>query len=103
MSGDVVLTEQDGGREVPVSAGDVIELRLPENPTTGFRWSFDAPGVELVEDRYEDVGEGLGAASQRVLRLRVTATETDLNLRRGQMWDPAMPPDATLTFRLRPR
>ena len=103
MSGDLVLTEQDGGREVPVSAGQVIELRLAENPTTGFRWTFDAPGIEVIEDRYEDTGEGLGAGSTRVLRLRVPAADTDLHLRRGQKWDPAMPPDATLELHLKLR
>lgn len=103
MSGDVIrLSEQDRGREVPVRPGDVIELHLPENPTTGMRWALDpVPGVEVVGDTYAGPGADPGAApgavpgaaATRILRLRVSAP-TRLHLRRAQAWEPGTPPEA---------
>lgn len=105
MSGDVILNEQDRGREVPVSAGDVIELRLPENPTTGYRWAFaDHAGIEILSDK-NDLTQGAapGAAAARIFVLRVLGGSTELRLRLGQAWDPHASPEAeycvTLTVR----
>lgn len=105
MSGEITVTYQDRGREVPVSAGDIVELRLPENPTTGMRWSFNGhAGVEILEDRNDLAPQTQpGAASVRVFRLRVLGGDTHLRLHRGQAWEPGLPPDArfevTLTLR----
>jgi inhibitor of cysteine peptidase len=33
----MILSEQDCGRTFEVSMGDVITVRLKENPTTGYR------------------------------------------------------------------
>ena len=103
MSGEITITEQDRGREVPVSAGDVIELRLPENPTTGMRWSFDDhAGVEILEDSNDLAKEPEpGAASERVFRLRVLGGDAHIQLHRGQAWEPGTPPDASFELNLR--
>ena len=34
----LILTEADAGRPVEVAPGAGVQLRLPENPTTGYRW-----------------------------------------------------------------
>ncbi len=103
MSGEITLTEQDRGREVPVSSGDIIVLRLPENPTTGMRWSFDDhAGVEILEDRNDLTSETRpGAASERVFRLRVLGGDAHLELHRGQAWEPGTAPDAYFELELR--
>jgi len=33
------LTEVDDGRTIAAKVGDTIELVLPENATTGYRWA----------------------------------------------------------------
>jgi inhibitor of cysteine peptidase len=38
----VNLSEQDDGRRVSVAVGDTVEVRLPENATTGYRWAPEA-------------------------------------------------------------
>lgn len=41
-----VVIEKDGeGRQYQVSPGQTVSLRLPENPTTGYRWE-----VEFFDD-----------------------------------------------------
>ncbi|MDP9123346.1 MAG: protease inhibitor I42 family protein [Pseudomonadota bacterium] len=34
----ITLQESDSGKTVEARAGDHVELHLPENPSTGFRW-----------------------------------------------------------------
>lgn len=42
-----LLGERDNGRDKTFRAGDVIEIRLPSNPSTGFGWQItgSAPGI----------------------------------------------------------
>jgi inhibitor of cysteine peptidase len=50
---EVLLTDADDGHTIEVRPGDVIVIRLAENPTTGYRWHVeraDAP-VESAGDR----------------------------------------------------
>ena len=50
------LDESYNGREIELSAGEECELRLHENPTTGFRWrlaSDGAPACKLQSDLFE--------------------------------------------------
>ena len=43
------LTSADNGRTVDLRVGDQVTLRLPENPSTGYRWAVDAADASLVE------------------------------------------------------
>ena len=43
----VSVTKANNGQSIEVRQGDEIILRLPENPTTGYRWHIDrADGLE---------------------------------------------------------
>ncbi|MGB3556839.1 MAG: protease inhibitor I42 family protein [Jannaschia sp.] len=101
MSSDLILTPEDGGREVPVTPGASVELRLPENPTTGFRWTVEGD-VAVSHDGYDGSAPEPGAATTRVLRLTMPDRAMRLRLRRRQDWDPEGA-DGTLEFDLRPR
>lgn len=48
-SGAVVLTEADSGRTLTVKKGSDIELRLPENPSTGYVWQFQAFDIQTFD------------------------------------------------------
>ncbi len=105
MSGKILrLTEVDRGRQVPVPAGAVVELALPENPTTGMRWTLpDGAVAEVLEDTYAPAGHAApGAASLRVLRLHLTGGRADIHLERRQAWEPDAPPDAIFDVQLVP-
>src|SRR5262249_11238451 len=69
-----ISTAQNGGK-VAVRAGDSITLRLPENPATGYRWTFSSLGVEgdRRANRFEGGGAGVGGGGQAVWTLRARA------------------------------
>jgi inhibitor of cysteine peptidase len=65
----LVLTSEDAGGRRSVSVGERIEVRLPERPTTGYRWQadVDASALRQVDDRYEGEAAPRGAAGVRSL------------------------------------
>jgi len=85
----MTLSEQDNGRTVEVNAGDVVTVRLKENPTTGFRWTVEsAGGLVLAGDEYEGGGGGMGAAGVRVLQFRSPgAGAHELRLKNRREWE----------------
>jgi inhibitor of cysteine peptidase len=87
----------DGG-VVTVAPGDALEVALPQNASTGYRWEVSpSPGIAVVDDRVE-TGEAPGATGERVLVLRVREPgEVVARLRRS--WEPAEA--AAQTFRIR--
>lgn len=40
-NGVLVLTRADNNRTAELRVGERLEVRLPENPTTGFSWAVD--------------------------------------------------------------
>jgi predicted secreted protein len=58
MNSDVLQAdEKNGGHEVELTVGDVLELRLKENPSTGFQWTIEAspePACVLEHDEFEN-------------------------------------------------
>jgi inhibitor of cysteine peptidase len=64
----VELGPADAGSRPVVRVAEQVTLRLPENPTTGYRWQpeFDESVLRLVEDRYEGAEFPRGAGGQRL-------------------------------------
>jgi inhibitor of cysteine peptidase len=59
------LSETDNGRTIDLRPGDKIEITLPENATTGYRWAIDRYDEALfeavsTEPRYEAKAVGSG-------------------------------------------
>ena len=36
------LVEKDSGRTIDIRSGETVQITLPENATTGYRWAIDA-------------------------------------------------------------
>jgi inhibitor of cysteine peptidase len=56
------VDEHRNGRTVKLAVGELLEIVLAENPTTGFRWHLTeagAPQCVLKHDAYEPEGEGV--------------------------------------------
>lgn len=53
MPEPVTLTEQNDGQTVDVHVGQRIDLSLPENASTGYRWMLEHVDAQRVEAREE--------------------------------------------------
>ena len=82
------VTELDDGRTIEAKVGDTIELVLPENASTGYRWAFDGLDQHVVRpSEGEMIGKPAKVGSGGDMRWRLTAvapatTEVRLKLRR---------------------
>lgn len=93
----IVLTDSDGDRSIEAHPGDEIVVRLPENPTTGFRWQVDQEGgiLDQVGDGYieaepvpPDAEPVFGRGSLRELRFRARAPGVArLELKNLRAWE----------------
>lgn len=87
----LTLTEDASGSAVTVHVGDAIVLRLPENPTTGYRWQIDKVegSAQHESDSFrlsEDVR--IGSGGTREFRFRAASAGTaSLRLKRWQPWE----------------
>jgi inhibitor of cysteine peptidase len=67
-------------------------LRLPENPTTGYRWAGDPPAFLSLTRDDNAPGDAPGAAGVRVLEFVAAAPgRGELTLACTRAWDPAAP------------
>jgi inhibitor of cysteine peptidase len=83
----MILTREQDGETVKLERGGEVLLSLPENPTTGYRWTFVTDGLDLVEDTYVGQAEGAtGGGGKRQVRLvmtRVGAASVSATLQRS--------------------
>ena len=58
---------------VYLPVGQMMELRLRENPTTGFRWSFASdggPSCTVIGDRFEQQNGPPGAGGEHAWQIK---------------------------------
>ncbi len=62
--------QTDNGGNYSVSLGAAIELRLPENPSTGYSWNLSVPaGITVLNDSYipgNTSGRLIGSGGTRI-------------------------------------
>jgi len=90
---EIVILDSDQGKTFEVQAGDLIAIRLPENPTTGYRWEISGVDNQLVEFPGSDYsvapGSGTGGGGTRTFHFRAKSTGTaQIQLRRRRSWEP---------------
>ena len=88
---DFVLTSADNGTTLTLHPGNTGELRLPETPTTGYRWSLDPPPPILAiteADFTPPRSPTIGGGGERrwVIQAKTTGTAT-LTLKRWREWE----------------
>ncbi len=74
----IVLEAPDSGSDIFLTQGDVLQVRLPSTPSTGYSWTVagNAPSVlrAVGEARYEPPAKGgAGAAGTQTFEFRVVA------------------------------
>jgi inhibitor of cysteine peptidase len=75
MSTALEINDQANGKTVVLKAGQTLVIRLPENPTTGYRWAVESCGtMRLDKDEFFPIGTGVGAGGTRQLQWRAESS-----------------------------
>ncbi|MBO6281325.1 MAG: protease inhibitor I42 family protein [Alphaproteobacteria bacterium] len=49
------ITQNDSGKQIEVTKGDIVTIKLAENPTTGYSWQFEVTpenNIEVISAKY---------------------------------------------------
>ena len=91
VAASLVLTEADAGAPHAVAVGQSIELRLPENPSTGYRWTVavaPAGAAAIDGDRYVAGGSMPGAPGTRAFVVTMKApADARLDAKLWRVWE----------------
>jgi inhibitor of cysteine peptidase len=102
---EIVVSEAHNSGTVSVNVGDVVIIRLQENPTTGYRWQIDAAiGVTLTGDEFSGVSSAPGSGGERKLSFTAPASGTfhvQATLRRD--WEQGVAPQARFAIAIQVR
>ena len=86
------LTESDAGRTIDVKSGETIEIALPENRTTGYRWgveSIDQTVCAIVADEFRAPAQPVpGASGTHLWQFKaLRAGQCDIALAYRRAWE----------------
>lgn len=94
-------TESDNGKTFTVARGQVVIIRLGENPSTGYRWEPSvSAGIQVTDDTFERSTSGaLGAGGVRVWTLSITGTgDQHFNAEYKRSWEPGYEGSYSINF-----
>ena len=92
-TGVVILHKQDGGREVQLKSGDVIQVELDGSGGTGYWWyatGLDAARAELVSEETKAPSDKklLGGPTRGIWRFKAKEPgKTDLTMKYYRVWE----------------
>jgi predicted secreted protein len=92
----------DNGKVVEVKLGTIITVGLPENPSTGYSWSYniDNKVAEVIEDCFVPPENSIpGAGGTRLLSLRIIGSG-ELSMSYERSWEKQPIDSFTLVFDL---
>jgi len=104
----VALGAEDDGSEVELAAGQVLEVTLESNPTTGYGWEVsEVDGAVLAQvgeaEFQEAPREGepvVGAGGVQTFRFTASPGETTLTLVYRRAWEKDVDPLETFTVQV---
>ena len=88
---DIRINQELDKSKIEVTEGDIIELALDENPSTGFTWELaeeQNPYLQFLSADFELSGnDALGAPGKRIFRFRVLKkADGCIELENRQKW-----------------
>jgi inhibitor of cysteine peptidase len=91
----IVVDQNQSGQTIDLPVGQVMELRLAENPTTGYRWTFatnGAPACLIVSDRFENAGGPPGQGGEHAWQIKgALVGECDVTMHYARSFQPDAP------------
>lgn len=90
----MLVDETSNNRTIEVAIGQTIEVRLPENPTTGFRWQLTSdggPACVVTDDQFIAPSGPPGKGGDHTWRFKVVRPdESDIELGYRRSWGGAV-------------
>jgi inhibitor of cysteine peptidase len=105
-SSTITVGQAANGKTIHPRAGDTLIVRLPGNPTTGYRWSVSrtpAPLRLLASSYVPSPPKRLGQGGTFVFRFRVRAGHGTLTLVYRRPWEKSKPPLRSYSLLVRSR
>lgn len=99
------LTESDAGSSVHLREGEILEIILTSNPSTGYRWEV-APADEILLEQqgnweFKPASRALGAGGTLALRFKaVRRGEADFKLIYRRPFEPEVLPIQSFEIKL---
>jgi inhibitor of cysteine peptidase len=95
----VNLTKVDSGTPQTLYQGQIVHIRLPANPSTGYMWAVDGTlpySLEQTSDAtFETTSTAIGAGGVETWTFRVKAgAEGKLRLKYWRSFEPSTPADS---------
>jgi inhibitor of cysteine peptidase len=88
---DHAVTAADNGRALEVSRGDLVSIRLFENASTGYRWTFDGldeAKVALRRTEHHPRSDAVGSGGDAGWVLEVKgAGRVEIHLKLWRPWE----------------
>jgi inhibitor of cysteine peptidase len=90
---EIVITPSDQGKIFEANQGELIVIRLEENPTTGYQWEMgavDSQIIEILDSDYSPTsGTGVGGGGTHTFRFRAKSPgRGKIQLRLRRSWEP---------------
>lgn len=90
-----IVSDADKGLAVQLKAGDVLEVRLASNPSTGYQWTVDPQSTKLLKltgQSQTDAAPGEGRPIVQIFRFETKGKGTGtLLLHSMRSWEKADP------------
>lgn len=100
----LLIQQENNGQTFDATIGQVFEIRLPENPTTGFRWDMASgkPAYAVIRDEFRPPQPARpGAPGEHTWELKALAAgDCEIELSYRRRWQPDDQPANTFRVRL---
>jgi inhibitor of cysteine peptidase len=102
----VTITEQDNGKDIDLTTGAVLIVKLPSNPSTGYRWSVAGDPAPLKLERTSfskgaPKSGALGASGISIFRLSASSAGlSNLTLLYRRSWEYNIAPAKSFSVRV---
>jgi predicted secreted protein len=91
----ITIDQNYSGQTIDLPVGQVIELRLTENPTTGYSWTFLADGTPaclIVANRFERSAGPPGQGGEHTWQIKgALVGECEIVMQYRRSFQPAAP------------
>jgi inhibitor of cysteine peptidase len=90
------LSENDSGKTVEIAIGDVLDVILPANPTTGYVWEVSSIDSSILQSNTADFvanDPAIGAESFEIIKFHTLAVgKSELKLILHRPFEQTTPP-----------